>query len=372
MPTKQTRAARYAEKEQDLIRAIEDFHEKYPTEANCIEDFVESLKIMDLFRCYFCYQRDLYQTKNPRVFQCNDCNKTTWITSGTIFDGVRRLRAWFAGTYLLERGVSISSLRFSKEFGIAQSSALMMLNTLRMLVASRIGNDGECLPEGFFYAAINKRSRLTPAGEHPIASAPPPEHDGSSGFHKERTASSEATTAPDFDTQSESAQTSSFSDPFESELQGSALKVYELLSDKPIDFDLLLDLSGLEVGELSATLFLLELGELAKALTGNYYVRSAPKKRDKSRKGSGDNDSSTEVVIPSNPAMVHLFIQFLLDTFHGISKKYLQLYLAEFWCFLDRSIWGPGSLLRACLSNAPIRYQQILAFASPPVVLMKL
>jgi hypothetical protein len=75
---------------------------------------------------------------------------------------------------------------------------------------------------------------------------------------------------------------------------------------------------------------------------------------------------------PKLKLAVSQFLGLISNEFHGISKKCLQLYLASFWCSLDRSRWAPGVLLRACLSHAPIRYQQILNFVSPSRVMIVL
>ena len=75
---------------------------------------------------------------------------------------------------------------------------------------------------------------------------------------------------------------------------------------------------------------------------------------------------------PKLKLAVSQFLGLISNEFHGISKKCLQLYLASFWCSLDRSRWAPGALLKACLSHAPIRYQQILNFVSPSRVMIVL
>jgi hypothetical protein len=69
---------------------------------------------------------------------------------------------------------------------------------------------------------------------------------------------------------------------------------------------------------------------------------------------------------------VSQFIGFIAQEFHGISRKCLQLYLASFWCTNDSIRWAPGSLLKACLSHAPIRQEQVKNFVSPTRVLIML
>jgi hypothetical protein len=49
---------------------------------------------------------------------------------------------------------------------------------------------------------------------------------------------------------------------------------------------------------------------------------------------------------------------FLLGTYHGVSKKYLQEYLHEFCYRFNRRAWKgelPHRLLNACLTHAQVR-----------------
>ena len=57
---------------------------------------------------------------------------------------------------------------------------------------------------------------------------------------------------------------------------------------------------------------------------------------------------------------------FLRQFFHGVSRKYLQLYVVAFCCHRANSRWEKNSILRACLKHPPISYEQLLEFSSPP------
>jgi hypothetical protein len=62
--------------------------------------------------------------------------------------------------------------------------------------------------------------------------------------------------------------------------------------------------------------------------------------------------------------------QLLRDAFHGISRKYLQIYLAELWCGSDRRCWPGGRLLKECSRHPIIREDEVLSFISPLLVKM--
>lgn len=57
------------------------------------------------------------------------------------------------------------------------------------------------------------------------------------------------------------------------ELYGKEKDVFELISAEPVHFDHLIELSGLQAGELSATLTMLELAGMVERLPGDWYSR---------------------------------------------------------------------------------------------------
>lgn len=63
-------------------------------------------------------------------------------------------------------------------------------------------------------------------------------------------------------------------------------------------------------------------------------------------------------------------INFIREHFHGASRKYLQFFLAAYWCKTDRETWSRWSLLKACRRFRKISLEEIIAFSSP--LLLKL
>lgn len=56
------------------------------------------------------------------------------------------------------------------------------------------------------------------------------------------------------------------------------------------------------------------------------------------------------------------------DAFHGISRKYLQFYIASFWCRVDRARWSVGRLLTEVAAFPKIECREVLSFVSPLIV----
>jgi DNA processing protein len=57
------------------------------------------------------------------------------------------------------------------------------------------------------------------------------------------------------------------------ELYGKEKDVFELISAEPVHFDHLIERSGMQSGELSATLTMLELAGMVERLPGDWYSR---------------------------------------------------------------------------------------------------
>src|SRR5207248_1164481 len=101
--------------------------------------------------------------------------------------------------------------------------------------------------------------------------------------------------------------------------------------------------TGMPAGELSAVLMQLELSELATRKVGDRYVRfiaaNSEQRRDLAREFARTNESAAE-----SKGSTLAVIDFVRSNYRGISRKYLQNYLAAYWCWIDRTRWHSGSL----------------------------
>lgn len=76
-------------------------------------------------------------------------------------------------------------------------------------------------------------------------------------------------------------------------------------------------------------------------------------------------NSSTESKAKLPASMIHSALSFLLSVFRGVSRKYSQLYLAEFnWIVEDRTI-SFRDAVAMCLRGHPIIRNDITDFSSP-------
>ena len=94
--------------------------------------------------------------------------KVKWFTAGTFFDGIRHVRAWLAAIWMKENGASLTSAKLHRLVGIAYSSAWHILKKINTVLQEEM-QEGYDVASTFFSITYCKRSRETPAREHPIA-----------------------------------------------------------------------------------------------------------------------------------------------------------------------------------------------------------
>lgn len=355
----------YDENGEDICaHAWQQFESRFPTENDCWGELCARLEANGQAKCSYCGSKDLDKFSQARVRKCKTCNKKTWLTAGTFFNRIRLARPWLAAIWLMEHGVVISSLKLRALVGIAQSSALHILKKVATVIQSHFGENAADFQSADFHAVFCKRSRLTPAREHPVKEQEAMENYLQTNLHShlevDRTNPIKSepgqTTLPDIEFLIEPLTEET---TIENLLKGREKEVYRHLSKEPILFDALCGLTKMSVSELSSTLTMLELAGAIERLPGDQYVRYICKQIGKKYFG-GTTSQSAKAVSD--------FINFVRARFHGISRKYLQLYLALHWCSVARTQWCNSSLLKACLEFGPISYNQILSYVSPLIV----
>lgn len=344
--------------------AWQQFEAQFPTEEHCWRELCRRLETSGLSKCCYCGSKRLDENYEARVRRCRSCNKNTWLTAGTFFNRMRLARPWLAAIWLLEQGVVISSLHLHELVGIAQSSALHILKKVAMAIESHFGDDSANIPSGLFCRVFCKRSRLTPAMQHPVKEQEEMERNESTSadlvLQVNRTNVFASSSGQQLDSNTESIiETDTAKFTTENKLAAPEKTIYDLLSKEPMSFDTLCKITELSVSEISAALTMLEIVGAAKRLPGDQYVRCTSKESVRKTPGVCSFQNSEDVSD---------IINFIRSRFHGISRKYLQLYLALYWCHIARDRWCSGSLLQACLKFGRISREQCLAYVSPLIV----
>lgn len=313
----------------------QQFNERFPTDKDCVEEVAmridEAKKV-----CRHCACRDIERPYGGRPAQCKNCKKLTWLTSDTLLDGVRHIRAWLAAIWLLEHGVIINASDFHKLVGVAYSTALNIFKKVSMVILSMMGQEAE-VDSSNFAAIVNKRSLETPKRQHPIAEQKDAEAESGGANNSNGSSACEAEENLD-------------------QLNEFERRVYKSLTPEPVHFDDLVESTGMSAAEISAALSMLEIWGLAYSVPGNRFARRAPNPSRKHQMTGVLADLASKIV-----ALITFYFQ-------GISRKYLQLYVAAYWCYTDRKKWCEGALLDACIRHRSIGYDEIVDYVTPLLV----
>ncbi len=355
----------YQARSKRLRKLIRKFDKKFPKEADCAERIYKF--IPGGIKCQFCGSKDLDWEHGARVTKCGKCLKNVHLTAGTLFKGVRNCRPWLLGIWLLEQGEVFSASMFAKEVGIAPATALVLLKKIKLVILENMNNT-VLIGSATLSEIICKRSKETPAREHPLA-----EQTVIDEYTRQKVApgtidgmveaAMDALFQPTHNFKQNVYTVSSISILENTDNGKSKAPVkwenekttYRLLSNSPQSSDALCIHSGLSSAQISSALGMLEIAGFVERLPGD---RFKPTTLAQTSIFIANNSNSMSVDIAS-------IVNFIRDYYHGLSRKYLQIYLASYWCIIDRNRWRRGALLRACVRHSPISYSQVITFVTP-------
>jgi hypothetical protein len=301
----------------ELARVLYDeIQEKFSSREACLAELCRIWHIEQ--RCNNCLSVDVEVIENGRAGYCFQCKSITWFTAGTILAHIKKPEPRLAAILLTTAGVVLDSVNFSKLVHISQSSALGILNWLRISVLPLLSPNSDLVHSSHFSLVFCRRSRETPAGAHPVAEQQAMEemeasltaqNSGSDMDDKSMDGKIEPTTVP-----------SNNIEASQSELESQRILHLLALTTESLSFDEIHNNSTVEVGTMSGLLTMLELKDQVKRLPGDYYVRIIPKPKP---------------AIPNKQIVDAIadFIHFVQSYFGGISRRYLQAYLAAFWLY---------------------------------------
>lgn len=374
-----------SDEEERIVEALREFNAKFPTEKDCMEKLCALLGASEFIKCRYCGSLDIKRSYGSRVVLCNTCGRKTWITGGTFFHRIRTARPWLMAIYLMESGIALSSSKFHKLIGIAQSSALQIFKKITTVLERQM--EERKIPSKQFRELFCKRSRETSARKHPVS-----EQD-------------------EIEMQENHVDTGGIGDGIGGEdpvvsLSGHEKMIYECLSSGPLNIDILSEKTGIEVQEILVALTMLELTGVVTGEAGGFYMRNSGSRNEPgSRTGNGprnrivsklesrignrtgDEAVQAEAQLTGKNAnhqsrkftgagksgtksKMANCLKYIRRYFHGVSRKYIQNYLAAYWCYSDRIRWSTGILLKVCVQFGQIDSSEILNYVSPLLVKM--
>lgn len=331
------------------------FEERIPDNEAAVAFLLDTLLVNSSLHCHCgIIIQNRVKSKRKRTVICSVCKKEIWITSSTLFKRVKQLKAWLGAIYLMGHGAVVTSNKLSELGGTAISTALNIVRKIGLVIEGE--RQQEAIDTSYKVASMEfvsifcRRSILTLPMVHPSVAA----EDADRGEQeREREDSESADEVPSS----------------EAELSPNELEILHLLGSEPMTQDQICELTKLSVSEVGGALVVLELEGLIEAHPGGRF--SKKKAQNQANAGAGTMDSKTKaqtMYVPSMGALVGRVIDMTQSIRGGISRKYLQIYLASMWCQLDRERWNETSLLHAFIRSAEICYQDILDYESPTIV----
>lgn len=419
-----------------LLGLRKEFYREYSTEAShilqlCIYAGSNAVSVVNgipAFKCRFCSSTNLEISKNSRRYRCKDCGDKGSFTAGGFFASVKKPPAWNMAIFFIRKGVAINSKELEFLAEISQSAAWWIMSKISKAIFEKLIEVSVIVSSARFADQITKRSLVTPAGLRPYeeleqlmseqkghvskqefgCDLPDPESadsDNSSSCASDLATSDLATSDP---VTSEpvsyaprtSDPTSSHKEsaaPFNMEFSGELEPLAEiqrfllsLICREPISFEQLCAETGLPAGQVSAALTVLELNDKVNCLPGNHYQLSGSESNQRFNGASGSesnqryNSASGPDLIETNSieepsplsegelALVRAILEFLFLTYSGISRKYLQFYLALFWLVSQPACRSTNFINAAFKKMAPIKQDDVRSFESPLFVQLPL
>lgn len=357
-----------------LLECWHAFLIRYPLDCDCLEELCRFSNEIGTFSCSECGESNKAIVAGARFVICTYCRHKDWRTAGTVFEGIRRPRAWLGAVWLLNHGVAFNAGDLQRLAGVSRDCAANIIRKLSMVLQRSLDSEqaSEGLPQesqmvvesASLLGVVGKRSRITPAYMHPRAEEEILEKElaraadecgQSKGIGRESSVELEMDVA---------------NDP---SLTRDDRYLYSLLTNEFRSFDSLFNEFGDDIGNFNLALMNLQLAGWLEQSFGSAFRRRVRRRLDLVAQGKGTrrNDGSVESLDSEGSksyvtgATLKSLIYFLRRTYHALSRKFLQVYVAIF-VFLNRQWRGAmPDLLELCRNSRPIRREEIRAFVTP-------
>lgn len=300
---------------------------RFPTEEDCLNELRKHIKE----KCNHCHSVRLLREVGRRDARCLKCNRKTWLTARTFFSSIKKARPYLMAITLLGNSVEISGAAFGRLVNVSTSSALHILKKVSTVILKKLDLRGTSAPSSDFTKCVIRRSTETPSRAHPRA---------------------------EFDEINRKlAQQTNHANSVLETLGEDEKTVYKLFVDKPLSVQHAVCQSALPTHQVISALSMLEITGLLEQTNALEYAKST--------------QTCAIPTIQKKHRNLARYVKRNLDlirwTHRGISRKYLQLYLALSWCLLDKQ-WNTVTLLKACCKFGPLPEKLVETYVSPPMV----
>jgi hypothetical protein len=375
---------------------FQQFKKLFPTEEACWCELIRAVQEHGIFRCRNCGGSQ-FEHLGGRKILCQNCHLSTSITVGTLFERIRRAEPWLAAMWLMERGVILTSSAFHKLVDVAQSTALVMLRKIRLVLESSFDETARLVASKQFKRLMCRRSLETPARLHPSS-----EDDFRDCEHAANGKDSECFAEKSVSDLVSNTELESQLDALPPSMREKAKTVLQHLANGALSYDELCSMIEIAAGPLNSILAVLEIAGLVHDIGGGRFVLMQSRSQNVSEERRCERTSTRGVahgdrrqlhfehdehsppnqfgerssedflppVVTTDLALAKSVTLFILRKFSGVSRKYLQLYLVALWCCVDRDFWTEEKIFKQCYLAPPLPYRDSLTYISD--VLLKL
>ncbi len=285
-----------------------------------------------------CLNPEFILSKDARRARCKLCGTTVSTTQDTVLEATSELVAWLVAIKLMEQGLIVSGNRLARLTGITSSCANLIIKKLQMVVLAEMPENFMLVSAHRFQKIICRRTVNTPARQHAYIEQ--------ISIEKEYALKKKSHIKPDISDKQE--------------------MILSQMSEGPISLDALYTqistATAMHIGEFYSNITMLELDGFAEQLRDGKFVKID----DETESGLIEMlHGASEETLQNH---IEQIIEFTHFVFQSVSRKYLQLFMAAYWCHTDRKKWCKDALLTACLKHPAISAAKLAAYSSPPLI----
>ncbi len=373
----QIKARSRSKEEADFLISVWDkFVEKYPNNESCWQDFTARISEKSILACRTCASADIEISAADRTAKCNKCKRTFSLSTGTFFERVRNVWAWYAAIWFLQHGAVLNACFLAAIVGLANSSSLHIQKSILAAIAETRTTEVDRVSSLHFDGLFTRRSLATPPwleASHEEELEQHLEREGNDSKSGQDAASEQVRNeyqdvefyeTTDSNGAENFANASSLLASKETDTTGSSLEtllsederlVFELIQSGLETIDAIQAKSGLDCAQIVAAVSILQLENLVRTETGArlFATRAAQTNTTEDSKNKSNTEWSPLCAISAGSRLclnnecfgtklavtdtistenisnrIRALTAFVSDTVGGISRKYLNFYLS--------------------------------------------
>ena len=344
-------------RETTISNLFAQFKAQFTSEEDCVEEIYSFIMPENGFRCNHCNSKIIKMDYGARNAKCNLCSRNSWITADSFFCRTRRLFPWLLYIWMIDNGITLNSIELSKLSGLATSSSQHIIKKVGFVLKEVMKNKiNTTAHSSKFIQVISKRSRETPAREHPRAEIKGIiQKNKSTPNPNIRSVNSNSNTNTSTDSAQKQLSKSSINGMHKAESSDIEKLISNVLYSNPAHIDSICQLTNLSINTLIPSLTLMEVAQKIKSIGGGFY-----KLTENYSCSQGQPNS------PISKFSLKKTRSFIRRVFQGVSRKYLQIYLATHWYKTKISkMNSSNNLLQLCVDYGDISHRTIYSYISP-------